>query len=147
MNTKEVEEKLKNIAEKLIGEVGEPTSDRAWSLTGEQFDQYGCHFKSFDVEDLLKKWALTIENIRQVAKLQLHRRYRYINDITKPKLFWRILPHIIEDPDKDMYNFRTRLLVTYNYDLDGSDVMPNTQEFSVEELAEGLPKKDFRGIQ
>ena len=141
INTKELEGKLKNIAENIVGDIGEPTSDKRYSPTGEEFTEYGCQFKSFDTEDLMRRWSFTIDNLKKASFLKFAKRYRYIGDEVNPKLYWRILPEIKQHPDKDMYNFYVRLLISCNHvkyeKVKGID---NIEEFHIEELARGEAK-------
>lgn len=123
IDKKKLEEEFKNMAEVIIGNVGEPTSDKAYSPTGEQFGHYSISFKEEDVGALLVRWGNMIDGLRCSARLNFGKRLRSFTDEFKPKLYWRILPTItnhfegITRVDRDMYTFRTRLLVSCNFEL------------------------------
>lgn len=119
MNIEKLEKELKEKAEDIVGEVGKYTSDTAYSPTGETFAHLGCQFKASDDVYLLEKWAIVIKGLVHSSLLKCGKKYRNIGEGDKPKLYWRIFPNIAQHPDKDLYNFRARLLVTCNCELKG----------------------------
>lgn len=136
INTNELEKKLKNIAETIIGDVGCPTEMR-YSITGEEYTEIGIQFKEKDEPKLLSEWLYAIYGLIYVSKLRFFCKIRNINDYYKPKLYWRKLPEITEHPDKDMYNFYARLLISCNYELEQSKKVRginDINEFHIEEL-------------
>ena len=122
IDIKKLEKKFKHMAEVMIGNIGEPTSDKATSPTGEQFGHYSISFREDDVGALLVRWGNMIEGLRCSARLSFGKRLRAFTDEFKPKLYWRILPTItkrhegITIVDGDTYTFRTRLLVSCNHE-------------------------------
>ena len=120
INIKELEKKLRNVAEKEVGEVGnvgEPTSDKAYSPTGEQFTEFGCRFKENEDDYLLSKWEVVIRGLKHASLLKFGQILRDIGGGDNPKLYWRIYPEIKHSIDEDLYIFYARLLITCNHGL------------------------------
>lgn len=113
-----LEAKLKLNAISVVGKTGFPTTDMAYSRTGEKFECYGIKFKGSEIDELIKEWERTVEALVQVSKLRWHQRYRNFGDKVNPVLHWRIKPQIDKHPEEEVYTFRTRLLVTCHSEVD-----------------------------
>ncbi|KKK79224.1 hypothetical protein LCGC14_2835650 [marine sediment metagenome] len=111
INIKELEEKLKNIAEDIGVRIGCPTEMRH-SVTGEEYLELGIQFKEEDIEDLLSKWKDSIISMKVVSTLRFFRKYRNIKDIGKITLYWRIKPEVKKHPDGNLYSFYARVLIS-----------------------------------